>query len=328
MAIVKYVNACSPMNNIFNYVTRDEATERKLIDGLNCSPETALEEFRFVKGQYGKNDGRSYYHIIQSFAPDDRLSPSKAHEIGLKLAEYFPDYQVLVATHTNTNYLHNHLILNSVSFKNGKKFHQSRDEMLRFKEYSNKLCQAEGLSVTEVKTRNPRHLKWKDELRRYAYYALCESDTKEGFIGCMEDYGYKVRWDDNHKYITFTTPDGHKCRDIKLFDEIFLKKNLEIYYAMGGCESGIAKMYQNYATPIHNDRFKMTYSNDLISQIGDLLASIPSDFHYYFTPDYINEINPNKKRELEKLLGRKITNEAFVYYCTQEDYEQQMGLSM
>ena len=200
--------------------------------------------------------------------------------------------------------------------------------MLRFKEYSNKLCQAEGLSVTEVKTRNPRHLKWKDELRRYAYYALCKSDTKECFIGYMEDYGYKVRWDDNHKYITFTTPDGHKCRDIKLFDEIFLKKNLEIYYAMGGCESGIADMYQDYATPIHNDSFKMTYSNDLISQIGDLLASIPSDFHYYFTPDYINEINPNKKRELEKLLGRKITNEAFVYYCTQEDYEQQMGLSM
>ena len=147
MAIVKYVNAGSPMNNIFNYVTRSDATNRKLIDGVNCSPESALDEFRFVKKQFGKEDGRMYYHIIQSFAPDDRLSPSKAHEIGLKLAEYFPDYQVLVATHTNTNCLHNHLILNSVSFKNGKKFHQSRDEMLRFKEYSNRLCQAEGLSV-------------------------------------------------------------------------------------------------------------------------------------------------------------------------------------
>ena len=105
MAIVKFVNAGSPMNNIFNYVIRSDATNRKLIDGVNCSPESALEEFRFVKKQFGKEDGRMYYHIIQSFAPDDRLSPKKAHEIGLKLAEYFPDYQVLVATHTNTNCL-------------------------------------------------------------------------------------------------------------------------------------------------------------------------------------------------------------------------------
>ena len=95
MAIVKFVNAGSPMNNIFNYVTRSDATNRKLIDGVNCSPESALEEFRFVKKQFGKEDGRMYYHIIQSFAPDDRLSPKKAHEIGLKLAE----------THTNTNCL-------------------------------------------------------------------------------------------------------------------------------------------------------------------------------------------------------------------------------
>ena len=89
MAVVKFVNAGSPMNNIFDYVTRREATERKLISGVNCSPESALEEFRFVKKRFHKEDGRSYYHIVQSFSPDDDLTPETAHEIGLKFAEYF-----------------------------------------------------------------------------------------------------------------------------------------------------------------------------------------------------------------------------------------------
>ena len=326
MAIVKFVNATSPMNNIFNYVTRTEATEDNLVDGVNCSPESALEEFRFVKKQFGKADGRMYYHIIQSFSDDDRLSPEEAHEIGLKLAEYFPDYQVLVATHTNTKCLHNHLVLNSVKIKNGKKFHQSRNDMLKFKEYSNRLCDEYGLSTTEVKNKNPRYLKWKEDLIRYAYFALTESNYKEGFIAVMEDYGYKVRWDDDRKYITFTTPTGQKCRDIKLFDERLLKKNLEIYFALGGCESEMYKIYTGYHTPKHADNCKMTLSNGLFNGLVNLLTSTPSDFHQYFTPDYINEINPYKKRELEKLLGRRITNEAYIYYCTQDDYEQQMGL--
>ena len=81
MAVVKFVNSGSPMNNIFDYVTRREATESKLISGVNCSPESALDEFRFVKKRFHKEDGRSYYHIVQSFSPDDDLTPETAHEI-------------------------------------------------------------------------------------------------------------------------------------------------------------------------------------------------------------------------------------------------------
>lgn len=200
--------------------------------------------------------------------------------------------------------------------------------MLKFKEYSNKLCEEAGLSVTEVKTKNPRNLQWKRDLISAASTALCWSVSKEGFIAEMEERGYKVRWDDDRKYITFTTPEGRKCRDIKLFDERFLKRNLEIYFSLGGCESELAQLYSDYQTPSHAEDCKLTLSNGLFSGLVDLLNSIPSDFHIYFTPDYINEINPYKKRELEKLLGRRITNEAFAYYCTQEGYEQQMGLSL
>ena len=224
LAVVKFVNAGSPMNNIFDYVTRREATESKLISGVNCSPESALEEFRFVKKRFHKEDGRSYYHIVQSFSPDDDLTPETAHEIGLKFAEYFPEFQVLVATHTNTHAVHNHLIMNSVNFENGKKFHQSRNEMLQAKEYSNQLCREYGLSVTETKTKNPRNARWKRDLIETASYAIGWSATKEEFIEYMREHGYKVQWEDKYKYITFTTPEGYKVRDNKLFDERFLKK--------------------------------------------------------------------------------------------------------
>ena len=131
MAIVKFAPAGSPLNNIFDYVMRDEATEDKHISGVNCSPESALDEFRFVKKRFHKEDGRSYYHIVQSFSPDDDLAPETAHKIGLKFADYFPGFQIVVATHVNTNAIHNHLIMNSVNYENGKMFHQSRNEMLQ-----------------------------------------------------------------------------------------------------------------------------------------------------------------------------------------------------
>ena len=299
MAVVKFVPAGSPLNNIFDYVMRDEATEDKLISGINCSPESALDEFRFVKRRFHKEDGRSYYHIVQSFSPDDDITPETAHEIGLKFADYFPGFQIVVATHVNTNAIHNHLIMNSVNYENGKMFHQSRNEMLQAKEYSNQLV---------------------------AEYALGHSATKEEFIEYMRYHGYGVQWEDKYKYITFTSPEGWKVRDNKLFDERFLKDNLEIYFALGGCDSAIIDPYFDYVTPTHPDSYTMTYSDGLINLLGDLLSTVPDD--YYYQPQYIDEMSTAEKERIEKILGRRICNEAFYTYCTREDYEREMGLSM
>ena len=326
MAIVKFAPAGSPLNNIFDYVMRDEATEDKLISGVNCSPESALDEFRFVKKRFHKEDGRSYYHIVQSFSPDDDLTPETAHEIGLKFAEFFPGFQIVVATHVNTNAIHNHLIMNSVNYENGKMFHQSRNEMLQAKEYSNQLCREYGLSVTEVKTKNPRHAKWKRDLLQVAEYALGHSATKEEFIEHMRYHGYGVQWEDKYKYITFTSPEGWKVRDNKLFDERFLKDNLEIYFALGGCDSAIIDPYFDYVTPNHPDSYTMTYSDGLINLLGDILSTVPDD--YYFQPQYIDEMSTAEKERIEKILGRRICNEAFYTYCTREDYEREQGISM
>ena len=272
MAIVKFVASGCPMNNIFDYVMREEATERKLTDGIMCTPESALEEFRFVKAKFGKEDGRQYYHIVQSFSPDDKLTPETAHEIGIKYAECFKGFQAVVATHVNTDHIHNHIILNSVNYENGYKFHQSRDEMLRAKRYSNELCKQHGLSVTEEKCEYGKMPKWKQYLKAFIKYDLECSPDKATFIENMRRHGYDVKWEDGHKYVTFTTPEGYKCRDNKLFDDRFLRCNMEIYFAMGGCMSPAARKYLDFDMPEHEPRANMTIGNALIFHLSNIFS--------------------------------------------------------
>lgn len=326
MAIVKFISSGCPMNNIFPYVMRDETTEQRLIDGINCSSDTALEEFRYVKQKYGEEDGRTYYHIVQSFSPEDDISPETAHEIGMKFAEYFPGFQIVVATHYNTDHVHNHLIMNSVNYENGKKFHQSRDELLQVKAYSNKLCREYGLSVTEEKCRYGDDPVWKKHLMQMALYAMSQTYTKEAFIEYMELHGYKVKWADRLKYITFTTPDGHVCRDKNLFDERLLKDNMEVYYALGGADTRLAEIYSEYETPQHHPDANMTITTGLVSLLGDLLAVAPPKGEY--DPEMVTEMNPWERKRLERILGKKISSIAFACYSTQEEYEQEQGLGM
>ena len=142
----------------------------------------------------------------------------------------------------------------------------------------------------------------------------------------MREHGYGVQWEDKYKYITFTTPEGYKIRDNKLFDERFLKNNLELYFAMGGCDGEMLDTYCDYVTPYHDDSFTMTSTDGLITLLGDILSSVPAD--YYYHPHYVKEMNTMEKLRLEKILGRKISNEAFHTYCTREDYEREQGISM
>lgn len=137
MAIVKFVTARCPMNNIFPYVMNPKKTDGGvLVSGIHCMLETALNEFRFIKNKFGKTDGRQYYHIVQSFSPDDDLDAETAQEIGLKFAEFFPGYQIVVATHCNRSHLHK-LFYKGLSVYGTKPTIKSRLSRLQ-EEYSGK----------------------------------------------------------------------------------------------------------------------------------------------------------------------------------------------
>ena len=236
MANVKFIAVSRSLSGILDYVTNREKTVDSLISGVNCVAETAQAEFEAVKKQFRKTDGRSYYHIVQAFSPDDPLDFKTAHEIGLKFAEYFKGYQCVVVTHMNTAHIHNHIVMNSVNFETGRKFHQTAREMQQAKEYNNQLCREYGLSFTETKA-DPFHIPvWKEQLCYTIKEAMENCATREEFIDFMEQFGYKVRWEPNQKYITYTTPENIRCRDSKLFDQTLLRSSMEAYFDMGGCE--------------------------------------------------------------------------------------------
>ena len=121
MAIIKFINNNATLKTSLNYVMKEEKTENKLISGKDCIAENAYNEMKSVKKYYDKlNKGRDKIHFIQSFSPNDNLTYEQAHEIGMKMAEYFKGFQVVVATHIDKKHLHNHIIINSVNFENGK----------------------------------------------------------------------------------------------------------------------------------------------------------------------------------------------------------------
>ena len=241
MAIIKFTNSKSTLKNIIKYVTQEVKTTPDLITGKDCSSENCLDEMNTVKNLYNKTDGRQYIHLIQSFSPTDNLTSTKAHEIGLELAKQYTGFQVLVATHIDREHLHNHLIINSVSFENGKKFQQSAKDLERIKEYSNKLCAENGLATIPLKSNlqvsSSLTLKeyqlamkgqsWKMQLINAIDYSMANSINKSEFISNMNNLGYQVNWTDTRKNITYTTPDGMKCRDNKLYDEKYLKENMQ-----------------------------------------------------------------------------------------------------
>ena len=303
MAIIKFTSGKINPRTVINYVCNKEKTTDKLISGKDCMPESCEYEFAEVKKAFGKTDGRTYYHMIQSFSPDDRITPEQSHEVGLQMAELFEGYQVLVVTHTNKAHTHNHLVINSVNFENGKKLTISNQELERIKNYSNSICLQNGWDVTEAKTRRNRNPKWKQIIIEDALTAMAESYSMDEYISKLKELGIYVSYNPDYKYMTYSDAEGHKCRDAKLFDERLLKKNLELYFDLGGAETLIGDTILDYETPKSGN-----CTDGLTNLITNFIDTIQADEDEYDDTYYIHD-----RKKLEKIVekmrarGSKIT---------------------
>ena len=117
------------LHNALDYTVDDLKTEQKFyVDGINCRYENTLNKMTETKKEWHKTDKILGYHIIQSFAPGEG-TPESIHELGKEFARRaFGDrFEVVVATHLNTNCIHNHFVLNSVSFMDGKKYYDNNE---------------------------------------------------------------------------------------------------------------------------------------------------------------------------------------------------------
>lgn len=208
----------------------------------NCVLPSAYAEMLTTKERFHKTDGRQFYHFVQSFSEDDSLTPWEVNALGLELAQKeFPDFEVVVATHVDIGHLHNHIIVNSVNYKNGKKLHQNTEDLMAHRQANDEICLAHGLEILPPVKRKKRMKpgeyqaglrgnSWKLDLVNAINNALECADSRESFIENMEQEGYQVVWTDTRKHITFITPEGWRCRDSSLHDETFLKANLKLLF--------------------------------------------------------------------------------------------------
>ena len=233
------------LGGVLRYVQQEEKAtweDRRLVSGWNCTAQSVCSEMQLTKERFRKTDGRQYYHFVQSFAETDDLTPQKAHAIALELAQReFPNFEVLVATHIDTDHLHSHLIVNSVSFRDGKKLHQSAADLQAHRTVNDEICAAHGLAIlpppekqVKQKRMSSREYRsaakgesWKFRLMNTIDQCMRYASTKEEFRSLMESEGYQVRWTDGRKNITYTTPSGWQCRDRLLFGDKYLKENME-----------------------------------------------------------------------------------------------------
>lgn len=152
MAVMKIKTIKSNLQAVINYGKNGDKTDNGvLVSSLNCSANTAYEEMALTKKFFHKEDKTLGYHIIQSFKGNE-VSPKIANQIGKELAEelWGDKYQVVICTHINKENVHNHLILNSVSFIDGKKYHNSNSEIAFMKEASDNLCIKYRLSLVNT----------------------------------------------------------------------------------------------------------------------------------------------------------------------------------
>ena len=240
MAVIKRIASKATPKKIVSYLTQEEKTEEKLIGGKDCDPDNIVNDFNMTQELYGKTGGVKYHHIIQSFSPEDNITPEKAHEIGKELAEsQFKGFEVFVVTHKDKDHIHNHLVVNSVSFENGLKYNASNKSLWDIKRESNRLCERENLktldlyhkaekriSSAEKRIMDRGQIPWKDELRQIIDIARERTKDLQSFREFLEK-NFEIETRVTKNSISYKHPDHGKAIRGRSLGDKYNKEELE-----------------------------------------------------------------------------------------------------
>ena len=248
MAIVHFVNykrgtqSRAAMRGVMLYIMQEKKTAWEggpLISGIDCQVQSVYDDFLNTKLLYHKDGGVMFYHMVQSFPKGAAVEPRQAHEAARQLVEYFDGCEVLVCTHVDREHIHSHCIINSVNFETGKKLDMAKEQLQELMWRNDAICQEMGLPVFEAARQQSRGMSgaeyhtalkgqsWKLRLANTIDECMRYAADKDAFVSLMESEGYAVRWESTRKYITYTTPDGLKCRGSKLHEEKYCKEVME-----------------------------------------------------------------------------------------------------
>lgn len=183
------------------------------VSRINCSGSNSntLEQFRLLRLAFNQNKGIIAHHFIQSFSPNDNITPETVHRFGVEyVKQCFPNYQVVVSTHIDKEHLHNHIIVNSCNMITGKKFYDNKESMKINRDISDKLCRKYGVSVISTQSEfKPidqttmqlalKQKSWKIQLLSDLDDAKKKCRSKSEFISFFKSRNYEIRYE---KHIT------------------------------------------------------------------------------------------------------------------------------
>ena len=246
MATVTFIpnkaQSTSAMKGVLQYIAQEKKTENgSFVSGLNCSPQFCFQEFTATRKLHHKTSSMYFYHYVQSFHPRDPVTPEQAHEIAKEFAEKaWPESEVVVATHVDADHIHSHFVINAVCYESGKMLRQGPTTLAKLRPISDEICIAHGLSVLPpqqekksqgMSSREYRSAvkgeSWKLQLMFVIDECMRFARSKEEFIALMKSEGYDVKWTDSRKSITYTCPNGMKCRDDRLHEAKYTKERME-----------------------------------------------------------------------------------------------------
>lgn len=222
MAYTRIHGIKATLNRVIDYIENSKKTEGQLlISGYNVDPYTAAIEYRMtsilgreLKGDYTKTGGANNlaYHMIQSFSPDDPISPEKAHELGKKWADDVLEgkYEYVISTHIDKGHIHNHIVFNSVSFFDYKKFNNYKVAK-HLREVSDRICEENGLSIIAEpqKKKSMSHYEWEQVKKGNSWKVQVRESIDTAILKCrnfsefkdeLRKYGIEIL---EGKYLTF-----------------------------------------------------------------------------------------------------------------------------
>ena len=299
MAVIKIKTIKSNLQAVINYGKNGDKTDNGiLVSSVNCSVVTAYEEMALTKKFFHKEDKTLGYHIIQSFKGNE-VSPERANQIGKELAEelWGDKFQVVICTHINKENVHNHLILNSVSFIDGKKYHNGKEDIAFLKEASDNLCFKYGLSIVTTpraeKERNYRQKNIDNFNRRDEKMQKIITDIDDAIKSVKKYSDFKLvlkakgysNIKDNGKYFSLKTP--YYSRNVRIdraFGERYSVQGIKerIYYNVKE-EIPVANLYKKY--------YKKVYTGPKINRF---LLKTSSFYRLYVHYLYLFGVLPTK----------------------------------
>ena len=211
---VKYVmnkekTTAVSLQDALDYAANRDKTEQSCFESsYACTLETAFADMHQTKERWHKSGGVQGYHLVQSFAAGE-VSPELAHQIAKELADRVLGgrYEYVIGTHLNTRHIHSHIVWNSVSWIDGKKYHSNgKSYVTQIRAVSDELCRKYKLSV--IDTENSNHVAkpyaewlaeknnqptWRTAIRQDVDDAIQQSLTWRQFLSAMDRKGYEVR---------------------------------------------------------------------------------------------------------------------------------------